>query len=293
MKQDSEFKWQPPSFDTLNLKSLRVAIVGGTNGLGRAIAQVLASRGAHVTVVGRTFRDSDIKNIDFIEADLSSIKVAKQTAELLPAEDLDVLLFTTGILSNRKKQVTAEGIERDLATSYLNRVAMTQILAPKMRKGESKLGFGPRVFVMGFPGMGLRGDVDDLNQEKSYNFITAHKNTITGNEALVVSGAQRYSHLEFFALNPGQVKTNIRDNLLGAGSWKSYIIEGIIGLFNKNAEQYAQAIVPLLVTPKINGRSGTIYNASGQGIPKSKEMTTAYASRFVEASEELLEVKGL
>lgn len=101
------------------------------------------------------------------------------------------------------------------------------------------------------------------------------------------------SDLGFFGLNPGQVKTNIRDNLLGAGSWKSYIVEGIIGLLNKNADQYAQAIVPLLVTSEIKKRSGTIYNANGQPIPTSKGMTTAYATNFVQASEELLRNKDL
>lgn len=129
MKKDSDYKLAPPSLNNLNLKSFKVATVGGTNGLGRAIARVLASRGAHVTVVGRTFRDADVENIEFIEADLSSIKVAREVAERIPAEELDILLFTTGILSNRQKQVTAESIERDLAVSFLNRVAMTQILA--------------------------------------------------------------------------------------------------------------------------------------------------------------------
>lgn len=190
MKKDSDYKLALPSLNNLKLKSLKVAIVGGTNGLGRAIARVLASRGAHVTVVGRTFRDADVENIEFIEADLSSIKVAREVAERIPAEELDILLFTTGILSNRQKQVTAEGIERDLAMSFLNRVTITQILAPKMKKRENPLGFGPRIFVMGFPGVGILGTADDLNQEKSYSFISAHKNTIAGNEALVLAGAE-------------------------------------------------------------------------------------------------------
>lgn len=162
-----------------------------------------------------------------------------------------------------------------------------------MKSAKNSLGFGPRIFVMEFPGMGILGTTDDLNQEKNYSFIRAHKNSIAGNEALVLAGAEKYSHLGFFGLNPGQVKTNIRDNLLGAGSWKSYIVEGIIGLFNKNADQYAQAIVPLLVTSEIKKRFGTIYNANGQPIPTSKGMTTAYATSFVQASEELLRNKDL
>lgn len=119
MKQDTSFKWQPPSIDSLNLASLNVTIVGGTGGLGRAIALVLASKGAQVTVIGRTFRDSEVKNINFIEADMSSIKVSREVAERLPADNINILLFTTGIFASKTKQVTPEGLERDLAVSYL------------------------------------------------------------------------------------------------------------------------------------------------------------------------------
>jgi len=48
---------RPVPIDRLDLSSKRLAVVGGTNGLGRAIAQQALARGAEVTVVGRTFRD--------------------------------------------------------------------------------------------------------------------------------------------------------------------------------------------------------------------------------------------
>lgn len=293
MKQDTSFKWQSPSIDSLNLASLNVTIVGGTGGLGRAIALVLASKGAQVTVIGRTFRDSEVTNIDFIEADMSSIKVSREVAERLPADNIDILLFTTGIFASKTKQVTPEGLERDLAVSYLNRLAMIEILAPKMKRSKSSLGFGPRIFLMGYPGAGELGTIDDLNQDKNYGLMKAHMNTVAGNEALVLVGAKRYPQLRFFGLNPGLVRTNIRDNMLGQGSWKSYIIEGIIGFFNKTPEQYAKTIVPLLVTGDIEKRSGTSYNANCQAITTSDGMTLAYATSYVEASEELLKTKGL
>src|SRR5205823_6126471 len=50
----------------------KVAIVGGTGGLGRALSRLMASRGASVIVVGQTFRDSDVPGIELIKADLSA-----------------------------------------------------------------------------------------------------------------------------------------------------------------------------------------------------------------------------
>ena len=46
--------------ERLDLSSRRVAVVGGTGGLGRALARLMAARGAEVTVAGRTFRDAGV-----------------------------------------------------------------------------------------------------------------------------------------------------------------------------------------------------------------------------------------
>lgn len=56
---------------SLALKELKVAIAGGTGGNGRALSRLLASRGAHVTVVGQTFRATDVQGINVVQADLS------------------------------------------------------------------------------------------------------------------------------------------------------------------------------------------------------------------------------
>lgn len=293
MKEDKSFKWNPQSVDEAKLDSLKVAIVGGTGGLGRAIARALASRGAQVTVIGQTFKDNGVKNIDFIKGDLSLIETAKKVAEQLPADSLDILLFTTGIFASRVRQETPEGLERDMAVSYLNRLAMLKILVPKLKKEKNSLGLSPRIFLMGYPGSGELGTIDDLNQEKSYAFMKAHMNTLAGNEALVLTIADRYPNQNIYGLNPGIVKTNIRDNLLGASSWKSYFIEGIIGLFTKTPEQYASSIVPLLIAPELDGRSGTFYNDKGNAIFGSEGLTKEYAASYIKASEGLLKEKGL
>jgi len=50
----ASWKWPKPPAAACEGKS--VVVVGGTSGVGRALALQLAKKGAKVTVVGRTFK---------------------------------------------------------------------------------------------------------------------------------------------------------------------------------------------------------------------------------------------
>lgn len=291
MKVNSDFHWTPKRNEDFRLSDCKVAIFGGTGGLGRAIGLLLASLGADVLVIGQNFRDSGKNNMSFIKADLSSIKTSKALASKIPAESLDVVLFTAGIFASPTREETAEGLERDLATSYLNRLEIIDNFAPRMKKERNLLGFKPRIFLMGYPGSGELGTIDDLNQERSYGFMKAHMNTVAGNEALVIAYAKKYPHVNFFGLNPGIVKTNIRNNLLGENSWKSYIVEGIIGLFAQTPDYYASHILPLLLASEIEKKSGAMFDSKGREIFASEGMSKMYAENYLGMSRELLRNK--
>src|SRR5262245_55401631 len=114
MKRDTSVEWRRVDPSSLDLNGWKVAAVGGTSGLGRAISRVLASRGATTTVVGQTFRDAGVAGIDFIKADLSLMREADRVGQALPAETLDLVVLTTGTFAAPKRQETAEGIERDI-----------------------------------------------------------------------------------------------------------------------------------------------------------------------------------
>ncbi|HYO19261.1 MAG TPA: SDR family NAD(P)-dependent oxidoreductase [Dermatophilaceae bacterium] len=268
------------SLGDLDLKGHNVAVVGGTNGLGRAITLALASRGARVTVVGQTFRDEGAAGIDFVRADLSLMSAATQLGDSLPAA-LDIVVLTTGIIAAPKREVTREGIERDMAVSFLSRLALLRTLAPRLPAGA-------RVFVMGFPGTGETGDVADLNAERSYGAMKAHGNTVAGNEALVLDSARRYPNLDFFGLNPGLVKTGIHANYLGEGSFKHRLAEGLIGLFMSSADTYAARIVPVMVARELAGRSGAMFNRKGLAIRATEALTEAHVAALIAASERLI-----
>src|SRR3984885_15195909 len=208
---------RPIPIEQLDLSSKRLAVIGGTNGLGRAIAQQALARGAEVTVVGRTFRDDPTARLTFVAAGLSSMKEATRVGRELPAESFDLVLFTTGIIAATSREETPEHVERDVAISYLSRLAILQGLSPRLGSARDASAPRPRVFVMGSPGTGEIGNPDDLNSETNYRSLVAHGNTLAGNEILVLGAKDWFPGPAFFGLGPYLVKTGIRSNLLGDG----------------------------------------------------------------------------
>jgi NAD(P)-dependent dehydrogenase (short-subunit alcohol dehydrogenase family) len=292
-RRNKNFDWRRVDVRSLDLKGMKVAIVGGTGGIGRAFSRFLASRGASVLAIGQTFRDSDVPGIEFIKADLSLMREAQRVGSLLPAETLDLVIFTTGIFAAPKRQETAEGIERDMAVSYLSRLVMIREIASRLGKNRPAASMKPRVFVMGFPGAGQIGKLDDLNGERSYNSMASHMNTVAGNEVLVLDSAQRYPNVNFFGLNPGGIKSNIRSNWLGANSFKHRIFEWVIGLISQSADTYAQRLAPLLASPDLEGHSGAMFDRKGFAIFPSPKLTDDYTKKFIAASEELVSRAGV
>jgi hypothetical protein len=86
--------------------------------------------------------------------------------------------------------VTADGIERDLAVSYLNRLVILREIVPRLGKARNAARRKPRVLLVGYPGTGQAGNVNDLNAEKSYSAFPVHMNTVAGSEVLMLD-AQR------------------------------------------------------------------------------------------------------
>jgi NAD(P)-dependent dehydrogenase (short-subunit alcohol dehydrogenase family) len=287
-KKRTDLHITPADAAALALSGRKVAVVGGTDGIGRELARELALRGASVTVVGRTFRDQGVAGIDFLKADLSLMAEARRIGRELPAE-LDFVFLTTGIMAAPTREVTPEGLERDMAVSYLSRLTLLRELAPRLAAAPRTGRTRPRIYVMGFPGTDNKGDIEDLNAERSYEAMRVHMNTVAGNEALVLEFARRYPAMDFYGLNPGLIRTKIRSNYFGEGSLKHRLMEWFVGMVMMSANQYAQRMVPVLLSPSLEGRTPVMFNQKGVAIHPSQSLGDGYAGRFIEASEQLID----
>ena len=274
----------------VDMRDKTVLIVGGTSGLGQALAKEAASEGANVTVIGRAFKD-DPNQINFVQADLSLMKEAKRIGETV--EPAEIVVLTVGIIAHPTRVVSDEDIEMDLAVSYLSRLVILKYLVPRLSKGS-------RVFIMGFPGANVKDfKLDDLNAESSYNSMGfVHGNTINGNEALVLDWAAKTKaeDVAFFGLNPGLIKTGIRNNQYAAGimAYLGPVIEFLLGILSPSPESYAKEIVPLLFTKGLEQYSGSMFNPQAKPTLKSAhfEEDKELAKKFVDRSEALVKAKA-
>ncbi|CCD24053.1 putative short-chain dehydrogenase/reductase NDAI_0C03930 [Naumovozyma dairenensis CBS 421] len=288
-KKDNSVKWEHKDISQLDLCKVNAVVFGGTSGIGRAISHQLADRGANVLVVGRHFKDEDMKKIKFLHADLSLITEADRIANEIPAKDITHMIFTTGIVAAPQREQTPEGIERDMAVSYLSRYMLIRELAGKMGKGLPHNASKPRIFIMGFPGSGQLGDPENLNSDKKkYNALSTHSNTVAANEALVLDSKDRYKNVEVFGLNPGIIKTEIRNNYLGKDSIFSKAVEWVVGWTCQTPEDYAKNICPLLVSPDLDNKSGTMFDNKGNAILQSAGLAPEVVHNFIHNSAVLV-----
>jgi NAD(P)-dependent dehydrogenase (short-subunit alcohol dehydrogenase family) len=253
---DTAFAVAPIASLPTALEDKRCLIVGGTGGIGRACARLIASSGGYTTVVGRTQRDAEVPRLTFVRADLHSMVEAQRVAASLPCEEFDFIFFAAGTIAGAKKATTAEGVEESLAVSALARFVMLQTMRPRLKASA-------RVFVWGLPGSGFyaQAKLADFNSEDGYagGFGFTHANTVVLNEAIVHFYAAQ--GLFIFGLNPGLIKTKIRESLHGGGALGS-CLECCLSCCNPSADDYVRRLLPVLLAPALETHTGAMFGQS-------------------------------
>jgi hypothetical protein len=162
-------------------------------------------------------------------------------------DTLSILVFTTGIVAPPKRADNGEGVELDMAVSYLSRRVILERLLER--------GLSPkcRVFVMGY--CGFHSDkmlhLDDFNSERAYKASRAHIHTVIANDALVLGMRRRHPNLLIWGLNPGFVRTDIRSNAFRVKAFGK-VVDGIIGTHALSTQEYALVALHVLANPQLS-----------------------------------------
>ncbi len=207
-----------------------VAVVtGATSGIGRFIALGLAQAGHHVVLVGRDqARGEAVQALiaseaprgssEFLPADLSGLAATRALGEDLLARHgrIAVLVNNAGTFLTRR-EVTAEGHERVLATNHLSPWVLTRALLPALRAAGAA-----RVVNVGSSASDhARINPDDLELRRGWGLVRAYSRSklalMTSSFALAERLVGQRRHGERGASRAGGDRAGARGRRGGAG----------------------------------------------------------------------------
>lgn len=210
----------------------RALVVGGTGGIGYAMACNIAAAAKSATVIisGRTKPEKlPHANMEFRKLDASSMRSIKAYTDAYKAAkepSLDLLVLTQGILTLAGRTETPEGIDNKMALHYYGRQLLVRELLPAL-KDDAKV-----VLVLDSQGGSpTKLNWDDLDLKTNYSLGNAASHCLSMNDAMVQYYAgQSGNKRHFVHAFPGVVKTNIEKNLpwyLKSPAWAAGQLLGV------------------------------------------------------------------
>jgi NAD(P)-dependent dehydrogenase (short-subunit alcohol dehydrogenase family) len=241
-----------------------IVITGATDGIGLAAAIAIARQGYRIGLVGRNAQKAAIAQekiisltgndqLDFFEADLSSVKNVQSLAEEIKSKysSLNVLLNNAGG-ANRYKVITDEGLEKTFATNQMNYFVLTTELLELLSETS-----GSRIVnVASNAHIGSNIDYSNINAEKEYSFWKAYCVSKLMNLMFTYRLASIQDKVTVNALHPGFVDTNIAGN---EGNFIKKIVKIGSKIFARSVEDGADSSIYLSTSEAVEGISGQYY----------------------------------
>ena len=240
----------------------RTAIVtGATSGIGRALAQALATAGLTVGVVARDAdrgeearsaisAASGNERVELLIGDLSDLSSVRRLAETLAGahKAIDILVHCAGVYT-RRRALTADGLETMFATNHGGPFLLTNLILDQLRAGPA------RILVLSAPST-VRLDFDDLQSERRFRSLSAFGASKAADLLFTFELARRLegTRVTANAIHPGLVRTNLMRDAPAPLRWATWVV-------SRSPARAAEAIVPLALAPEYEGLTGRFYHA--------------------------------
>ncbi len=262
--------------DIPNLQGKRAIVTGANSGVGFQTARELARAGAEVVLACRS-RERGEAAVAKIQAeqpqaqvrvgslDTSSLSAVRDFAqsELAAGGPLDLLVNNAGISVVPRREVTADGFEKQLATNYLGHFALTGHLLPLLLRAAA-----PRVVsVASNAHARTRFNFEDLQFERGYNPLKAYSQTklamLVYARELERQSEAHGAKLVSIAAHPGISKTSIAKEAEG---FLKFATKAYLALMGQDEAQGAFPLLYAATAPE--AQPGSYYGPDGAGERK-------------------------
>lgn len=251
-------------------------ITGATEGVGRATAIELASRGFTVVLAARDVRKADALQqeiraltgrdaADYVVGDLGSLEQTRRMADQFKAKysKLDVLINNAGVFL-RRRTMTADGFETAFQVNYLSHFLLTQSLLGELMNSEQGriINLSSSVYSVG------KFDPANLQSEKKFSVLGTYSASkllmlmFTEELATKLAGTRVTAN----AVHPGIVRTHMMLTAPGAFRIMSYLSLP----FSISPQKGARTTVYLATDPQLREVSGQYFAGSKQRATKNK-----------------------
>ncbi|KAH7203217.1 hypothetical protein BKA60DRAFT_467807 [Fusarium oxysporum] len=211
-------------------------VVGGTSGIGYAIAKRLATSSNYqfssITILGRTKPQvMPAEKVSFRSVDATSMHALKEFAQEFRSNSqntpLDLLVMTQGIMSFAGRTETPEGIDRKMALHYYGRQLLIRELSPILSHNAKVL-----LVLDGLNGSPEKLNWDDLDLKGTFSLAHAANHCICMNDTMIQYHAlQNQGTKQFFAHGyPGVVNTATPKNSAWYFRAVSKVASRLVGL---------------------------------------------------------------
>ncbi|HXS79049.1 MAG TPA: SDR family oxidoreductase [Gammaproteobacteria bacterium] len=280
------------------MKGKVCVITGGTDGIGKAAAYGLATRGARLIVHGRDPEKgaravAELKArsgnpaIEFLAADFGSLAEVRglAAAVLERAPRIDVLVNNAGSIFV-KRAVSKDGYEMTFAVNHLAPFLLTHLLQGALQRGA------PSRIVTTASNAHLRAKIpfDDLQLTRKYSPMGAYGISKLANILFTRALARRLEGTAVSAtcLHPGFVRTNFGANNNKDMSPISKYIFLLVSRFARTPERGAETVIHLAASPEVHGESGGYYFDCKPLAPSPAGQDDDAAERLWQLSEQLV-----
>jgi NAD(P)-dependent dehydrogenase (short-subunit alcohol dehydrogenase family) len=268
-------------------------VTGASAGIGQAIAQGLAARGAHVVLVCRSRERAEATQrairaatgnpaIDIALADLSSqADIRRLAQELLQRYPrIHALINNAGVV-HTKRTVTVDGLETVFAVNHLAYFLLTQLLLPRLvESAPARI-----VNVSSDAHRWDTLDFADLQNARRYRALKVYGQSKLCNLlfARVLARCIAGTGVTVNSLHPGGVATGLGGN----NGWWAVLIAKVLKPFLRTADQGADTAIYLATAPEVATVNGRYFYNRREHRPSLAAQDDEAALRLWEVSEQL------